>query len=117
MRPLDRLEVRERAAEPARGDVGHAAARRLDLDRLLRLLLRADEEHRLAVATATAAREVHRLLEQRDGLLEVDDVDAVALGEDVALHARVPAVGLVSEVDAGFEQGLHRRREGKVRSR
>ena len=40
-------------------------------------------------------------------LLQVDDVDAVALGEDVALHLRVPAPGLVPEVHAGVEQLLH----------
>ena len=40
-------------------------------------------------------------------LLQVDDVDAVALGEDEALHLRVPAPGLVPEVDAALEQLLH----------
>ena len=33
-------------------------------------------------------------------------MDAVALAEQEALHARVPAARLVSEVDAGFEQVL-----------
>ena len=40
-------------------------------------------------------------------LLQVDDVDAVALGEDEPLHLRVPATGLVPEVDAAVEQLLH----------
>jgi len=40
-------------------------------------------------------------------LLQVDDVDAVALGEDVTLHLRVPAAGLVPEMHAGIEQLLH----------
>ena len=40
-------------------------------------------------------------------LLQVDDVDAVALGEDESLHLRVPAAGLVPEVDAAVEQLLH----------
>jgi hypothetical protein len=40
-------------------------------------------------------------------LLEVDDVDAVALTEDEPLHLRVPAAGLVPEVDTGVEQLLH----------
>ena len=40
-------------------------------------------------------------------LLQVDDVDAVALGEDVALHLRVPAAGLVPEVHAGVQQLPH----------
>src|SRR6185312_1229478 len=37
----------------------------------------------------------------------VDDVEPVALGEDEALHLRVPAPGLVPEVHTGFEHFLH----------
>ena len=34
-------------------------------------------------------------------------MDAVALGEDERLHLRVPATGLVAEVDTGLEQLAH----------
>ena len=34
-------------------------------------------------------------------------MDAVAVGEDVPLHVGVPPPGLMSEVDAGFQQRLH----------
>src|SRR3712207_8671011 len=61
-------------------------------DDLLRLALGADEQDRAAVGD--------RLLDELVGvvdvpqrLLQVDDVDAVALGEDESLHLRVPAVG------------------------
>jgi hypothetical protein len=37
-------------------------------------------------------------------LLQVDDVAARALGEDEALHLRVPTAGLVPEVNAAVEQ-------------
>jgi len=47
---LDGLEVGEHAAEPALVHVGHAAALGLVPDRVLRLLLRADEEHGAALA-------------------------------------------------------------------
>ena len=47
------------------------------------------------------------LFELLDGLLQVDDVDAVALRVDVRGHFRVPAAGLVAKVDASFEQLLH----------
>ena len=87
-------------------DVRHADTARLVADCVLRLLLRADEEHG-AAALGDRAREVVRLLEQPLGLLQVDDVDAAALGEDEALHLRVPATGLVAEVDAGLQQFLH----------
>src|SRR5438034_899435 len=55
------------------------------------------------------------LLEQAIGLLQVDDVDPVALAEDVFLHLRVPALGLVPEVDPRLEQLLHGDRGGHVR--
>ncbi|MCY1313785.1 hypothetical protein D9M70_643410 [compost metagenome] len=40
-------------------------------------------------------------------LLQVNDVDAVALREDEALHLRVPTTGLVSKVDAAVKQLAH----------
>ena len=48
-----------------------------------------------------------RLLEQRLGLLQVDDVDAAPLGEDVAAHLRVPAPRLVAEVHSGLQELAH----------
>ncbi len=100
------LEVREHAAQPALVDVGHPDAGRLLGDRLLGLLLGADEHDRAALGD--------RLLDEGVGavdvgqrLLQVDDVDAVALGHDEALHLRVPATGLVPEVHAALEQLAH----------
>ena len=100
-------EVGQHAAEPALGDVGLAGADRLLHHRLLRLLLGADEEDALATGDGLGD-ELERRIEALDRLREVDDVDAVALREDVRLHLRVPAAGLVSEVDAGLEQLAHR---------
>ena len=53
------------------------------------------------------AHERVRLLEQRERLREIDDVDAAALAEDEPLHLRVPAAGLVAEVDSGLQELLH----------
>src|SRR5207253_6230519 len=89
----DRAPVREQTAEPAMVDVRHADPLCLLLDRVLRLLLRADEENR-AAAAGEVARERVRLLEQLERLAEIDDVDAAALREDEALHLRVPAAGV-----------------------
>ncbi|GAI50204.1 unnamed protein product, partial [marine sediment metagenome] len=36
------------------------------------------------------------------GLFQVNDVYAVALGEDVALHPGMPPAGLVPKVGSGF---------------
>jgi len=40
-------------------------------------------------------QETHGVLEELEGLLQVDDVDSVAFAEDVFFHLRVPALGLV----------------------
>src|SRR5690606_29498711 len=96
-------EVGEETAEPALVDVGLADARRLLCDRLLRLLLGSDEEDRAAVGDRLLD-EVVRLVDVRQRLLEVDDVDARALGEDEALDLRVPAAGLVPEVNTAVQQ-------------
>ena len=72
-------------------------------DDLLGLLLRADEQD----DAATAAEPLHegvRLLEPREGLLEVDDVDPGTLPEQERLHLRVPPARLVAEVHACFEK-------------
>ena len=100
------LEVGHHTAEPTSVDIVAAATGSLFLDGLLRLLLGADEEDILAVL-GDGADEVIGLLELLDGLLQVDDVDTVALGVDVGSHFGVPTTGLVAEVDACFEQGFH----------
>src|SRR5258708_29753717 len=39
--------------------------------------------------------------------MQVDDVDSVTFAKDVFLHLWIPALGLVPEVNAGFEQFFH----------
>jgi hypothetical protein len=39
--------------------------------------------------------------------LQVDNVNTVALSEDVFLHLGIPALGLMPEVNSSFEQFLH----------
>jgi hypothetical protein len=40
-------------------------------------------------------------------LLDVDDVDAIALCEDKALHLWIPTTSLVSEMDSAVEELSH----------
>jgi hypothetical protein len=71
-----------------------------------RLPLGADEEH----APAGRDRVAHRLegaVEHRDRLGEVDDVDVVSRAEDVRRHLGIPAVALVAEMGASFEELTH----------
>jgi hypothetical protein len=48
-------------------------------------------------------------VKQRNGLREVENVDAGTFAEDETLHLGVPAVNLVAEVNACFEQLAHRK--------
>ena len=105
-RVRDRLPVGEHAAQPAVIDEMLARTTRGLGDRLLRLALGADEQN-LATARDGRADELQSAREERHGLRQVKDMDAVAIAEDVGLHLRVPAVGLVAEVRAGFDQLLH----------
>ena len=99
----NRLEVGEQATEPTLIDERLADAKRLLLDRTLCLLLRADKEDRAAVGN----RLTHVFVGAVDvskRLLQVNDVAAAALGQNESLHFRVPAAGLVSEVNAAVEK-------------
>ena len=60
-----------------------------------------------AAAGDGLAHELQRPMQHRHGLLEIDDVDAVALAEDEGLHLRVPAPGGVAEVNASFQELAH----------
>ena len=50
---------------------------------------------------------LHGALEQLQAFLKVDDINAVALSEDVFLHLGIPALGLVAEVDTSLQKLLH----------
>jgi hypothetical protein len=99
------VEVGQEAAEPPLGDVLGAGALRLGADDRGELTLRADEEDVLA-ARDDLADELLRELELAQRLLQVDDVDAVALGEDEPAHLGVPPARLVAEVDPCGEELL-----------
>ena len=104
---LDGLEVRHHAAQPTLIHKELACAHSLFLHGLLRLLLRADEEHGLAFLR-NAAQEIVSLIHLPHRLLQIDDIDAIALREDVLCHLRVPPARLMSEVDTCLQQLLHR---------
>src|SRR5690606_19018539 len=104
--PLDGGEVGEESAEPALVHVEHAAACGLFGDSVLRLPLGADKQHGAPLGSDLCG-ELGSLAIELRGAPEIDDVDAVALAEDVGLHLRVPPFGLVAEVNAGLQQVLH----------
>src|SRR4030095_6729576 len=88
-------------------DVWHAAAARFLGNDLARLPLGADEQDR-ALVRRQLADELHRLLVELHRLFEIDDVNLVAVAEDVFGHLRVPISRLVAEMDSGFQHLTHR---------
>ena len=105
-RDRDRLPVRQRSAEPTLVDVELSAALGGRGDGLGRLPLGPDEQHPAAAGDDVAHLD-ERAMEQRHGLLQVDDMGVVANAEQVRSHFRVPTTGRVTEVDAGFEKLTH----------
>ena len=53
------------------------------------------------------ADETCGVFEHLQSLLQIDNIDSVTFAEDIFFHLRIPALGLVPEVNAGFEQFLH----------
>src|ERR1035437_1438302 len=98
-------EVGEHATQPALVDEGHSAGVRVVRDRALSLLLGAHEEDDAAFGDEVADVGV-TLLNAREGLAQVNQVDAVALAEDEATHLGIPTTSLVSEMDAGVKEFL-----------
>ena len=98
----DRGQIGQRSAEPALIDIKLSAGHRRFLDRFLRLLLAADEQN-LAAAPRHFLQKIGRAMQLLHRLIEIDDVDRVALLENERLHLRIPALGLVTKMDACFE--------------
>src|SRR5262249_6130997 len=102
----DRFPVGQGSAKPAVIDVVLGAAFGGLGNGIGSLTLRADEQH------APAARDRlgdldERLVQKGHRLRQIDDMDLVARTEDVASHLWVPAVRLVTKVDASLEQLAH----------
>ena len=100
------FEVGEHAAEPALVHIWHVRVVGEIAHGILRLLLGADEQHGATLGRDIAG-EVVGGLDAGECLLEIDDVDAIALAVDEALHLWVPAAGLVPEVDTCFQHLSH----------
>src|SRR5689334_3401489 len=107
-RLLDRLKVSEQAAEPSLIDEILPALLGFLANGVLGLSLGADEENCFAfVLSDKVSDECDRLAEHSLSFLQIDDVNAIALAEDVFLHLRVPAPYLVAEVNPRLQQLFH----------
>ena len=100
-------EVGQHAAQPSCVYIEHASALSFLADSVLSLLLGTNEQNGLASSSGITNEEVS-LLQLLYGLLQIDNVDTVSLGENVLSHFRVPSSGLMAKVYASFQQLLHR---------
>src|SRR4029077_2449809 len=103
---LNRYPIGEQSAQPALVHVETTTALCFFGNCVLGLALGADEQHNLAFS-CQFLYELRRLFKHLQRLLQINDVNPVALSEDVFLHLGIPALGLMPEVDARFEQLLH----------
>src|SRR5579883_425132 len=103
---LNGLEVGEHTTEPALIDVEHPAALRFFGHGLLGLLLCSYEENGAALA-GKLLDEFVCLVETGHRLLEINNVNAVAIHKDERLHFGVPAARLVTKMDASFKKLFH----------
>ena len=102
-------DVGKQSAEPALVHIELVAAAGFFRDGFLRLALGAHEKNRFALR-GHFADVAHGVFEELESLLEIDNIDPVTFAEDVFFHLWIPALGLVPEVNAGFEQFFHRNR-------
>ena len=100
------LEVGEHAAQPAVVDVRHTDAGCFLSNCFLSLLLGTNEQDGAAVCNGFLD-ELISLVNVGQRLLQVDDVDAVTVGEDETTHLRIPATGLVAKVHTSVEELAH----------
>ena len=99
----DGAPVGEHPAQPAMGHIRHPATGGLLLDDLLCLAFGAHEQH-FAAFHDEVDDVLVEVAQVDDGLPQIQDVDAIAFGEDIRCHLRVPLLGLMAEVAARFEQ-------------
>ena len=103
---MHRLEIRQRAAEPVVVHIRHVAAFGVLPDGARRGLLGADEQDGAAVGRERG-HEIKRLFQKRQGLVKINDVNAVVLAVDVGGEFGVPEAGPVPEMNARLEQLAH----------
>src|SRR5439155_23647511 len=102
----DCREIGQGAAEPALINIELSASHRRFLYRFLRLLFATNEQN-LAAAACDLLEKFRCAMQLLDSLVQVDDVNLVSLLENVRLHLRVPALGLVTEMHARFKKLRH----------
>src|SRR6266545_2537091 len=108
---LNGLEVCQQAAEPTLVNVILATAFSFFADSILGLSLCTDKKDRLSsVFRNCIGNKAERIAKHSLSFLQVNNVDAIALAENVFLHLRIPAPNLVAEMHASLQEFFHSNR-------
>ena len=105
-RLLDGTEVGQHATQPTLRDERHATAGRFFHHDVTSRALGADEQD-VGALLGQLGDVLHRFVELRKRLFQIDDVELAAGTEDVRRHLGVPVAGLVAEMNAGFQHLAH----------
>ena len=100
------MPVGERASQPPLVDVELGTPPRCLRNRLLRLALRSNKKDAAALRHRFKDRMQGRI-QQRHRLCKVNDVNSVPFAVYELTHERVPAVRLVTVVDAALDELAH----------
>ena len=84
----------------------HGATQSFLLNRFLGCAFRADEQDGAAIGDQLT-NELGRLAEQRQGALQIDNMNAIALTENERCHFRIPKTGLVAKMHPRFQHPAH----------
>src|SRR5690554_2189755 len=102
----DGLVVGQHTTQPAMVDVGHAGASGFFLDDFAGSTLGANKQN-LVLFLCQRLAHTHRLIQSRNSVLQVDDMNLVAGTENVLAHFRVPVTGLVTKMNTCLQQVTH----------
>src|SRR5215469_10093056 len=95
-------EVSQRPAEPPLIHVKLTTSQCRLFYRFLRLLLTTDKQN-FTAATRDFLQKFRSPPKLQDGLIQIDNVNLVALFEDERLHLRIPTLRLVSKMNTSFQ--------------
>ena len=99
---VNSAEVGKHSTQPAVIHIRHSHAGSLLSNCFLRLLLRSDK-HDAATVSHGLLNKFVCTIDVGKRLLQINNVNAIALGENKALHLGIPTTGLVPEVNAAIE--------------
>ena len=103
---LDSTEVGKHAAEPTFIYIKHIATLGFFSDRILSLFLCSDKQDRCSCCCHFTDKSIS-FFYFFHCLLQVNDINTITFGEDVPCHLRIPATGLMPEMNACFKQLFH----------